>query len=324
MTMDFEDFGYNSLNKGANKKIIALCLSVLFLLVALSVWGYIYATTGSTEEQPVVSTPARTQDTRVFEDLALQARAVYVYDVTSQRPLYSENAFAPLPLASLSKIMTSYLAAQELQDKNIRITGSDLQADGDSGLFENEEWRSGDLIDFTLLVSSNDGARALASAFEAFQSQGSGEKSFVDRMNDTATDLDLTTMRYTNASGLDAEDLTESGGYASARDMTLLVDHVLRESPEVLSVTREEKKIIYSESGIAHEAENTNELVNDIPFLIASKTGFTDLAGGNLVVVFDVGINKPVIATVLGSTKEGRFSDMYKLYRATMEYIQAK
>jgi D-alanyl-D-alanine carboxypeptidase len=48
-----------------------------------------------------------------------------------------------------------------------------------------------------------------------------------------------------------------------------------------------------------------------------SKTGYTDLAGGNLAVVFDAGIGHPVAVVVLGSTKEERFTDVQRLVRAT-------
>ena len=70
-----------------------------------------------------------------------------------------------------------------------------------------------------------------------------------------------------------------------------------------------------------HTATNTNEVVGSIPGLIASKTGFTDLAGGNLVVAFDAGINRPVIISVLGATKDGRFTDMEMLVNASLRAL---
>ena len=51
---------------------------------------------------------------------------------------------------------------------------------------------------------------------------------------------------------------------------------------------------------------------------IASKTGFTDLAGGNLVIAFDAGLSHPIIISVLGSTQEGRFRDVEKLVTASL------
>jgi D-alanyl-D-alanine carboxypeptidase len=52
--------------------------------------------------------------------------------------------------------------------------------------------------------------------------------------------------------------------------------------------------------------------------LVASKTGTTDLAGGNLVVAFDPEIGRPIVISVLGSTEDGRFTDMEKLVSKTL------
>ena len=55
--------------------------------------------------------------------------------------------------------------------------------------------------------------------------------------------------------------------------------------------------------------------------MIASKTGFTNLAGGNLAIVFDAGFMHPIAIVVLGSTIDGRFSDILKLQRAALEKL---
>jgi D-alanyl-D-alanine carboxypeptidase len=54
---------------------------------------------------------------------------------------------------------------------------------------------------------------------------------------------------------------------------------------------------------------------------VFGKTGFTDLAGGNLAIVFEVGPSRPVVAVILGSTQEGRFEDMRALVDHTREAI---
>jgi D-alanyl-D-alanine carboxypeptidase len=58
-----------------------------------------------------------------------------------------------------------------------------------------------------------------------------------------------------------------------------------------------------------------------MPGLLLSKTGYTDLAGGNLVIVFDVGIGHPVAIVVLGSTRDARFTDVEKLMHATLSHF---
>ena len=68
--------------------------------------------------------------------------------------------------------------------------------------------------------------------------------------------------------------------------------------------------------------ENTNKVVDAIGTVLASKTGYTTLAGGNLVVAFDAGVDRPIIVVVLGSTHQGRFYDVLKLVEATRAQLK--
>ena len=70
-----------------------------------------------------------------------------------------------------------------------------------------------------------------------------------------------------------------------------------------------------------HVAVNTDLDIGKIPGLLASKTGFTALAGGNLVVAFDASIGRPIIVVVLGSTEDGRFTDVAQLTSSSLAYI---
>ena len=56
--------------------------------------------------------------------------------------------------------------------------------------------------------------------------------------------------------------------------------------------------------------KNTDEALSYVPGVIVSKTGYTDLAGGNLAIIDDVGLMHPVALVVLGSSYDGRFTDM--------------
>jgi D-alanyl-D-alanine carboxypeptidase len=100
--------------------------------------------------------------------------------------------------------------------------------------------------------------------------------------------------------------------------MAKLFSYVLNEYPTLLEATRYSNIAISSDSAV-HSAQNTNKVIDAIPGVIASKTGFTDLSGGNLVVVFNAGIMKPVVIALLGSSREGRFSDMQALVNATIQ-----
>ncbi|MEX0909775.1 MAG: hypothetical protein WDZ75_00595, partial [Candidatus Paceibacterota bacterium] len=101
-----------------------------------------------------------------------------------------------------------------------------------------------------------------------------------------------------------------------------LLSYSLLEYPSILNHSRFGSHSLVSLNGRNFEAENTNQLTRSIPGLLASKTGYTLQAGGNLAVVVDIGFMRPVVIVVLGSTREGRFADVEKLYEITREYFQ--
>ena len=252
-----------------------------------------------------------------FDEIALEARAAYIWDVKEQRAIYNLNADQKLPLASLAKLMTT-LVAYELLDRNadVRITVDAVRQDGDRGLSDGERFSLQDLTDLTLLTSSNDGAYALAATAAGTFSATNSARAFVDAMNLRAEELGLTQTHFNNTTGLDISEL-ESGAYGTARDISFLMEYLITKNPAIVELTREGNIRIANTSGETHEVENTNKALSAISGLLASKTGYTTLAGGNLIVAFDVGLNHPIVATILGSSYDGRFSDMVKLVEAT-------
>ncbi len=269
--------------------------------------------------------PVTTKDP--YEKLELSAKSVYVWDIQTHRKLYGLNEQDRLPLASITKIMTALVASEKLSsDAHILVTDSDLTEEGDNGLYGQETWKLGDLLKFTLITSSNDGATAIARSVGKYLSTEATmeetKKIFTDQMNEKARVMDLTRTHFFNASGLD-RGTNESGAYGSARDVSMLLEYVFKKYPNLLTPTVNASLNITSEDNIIHRAVNTNEGVAHITGIIGSKTGYTDLAGGNLVVILDVGPNHPVVITVLGSTKEGRFTDVHKLIEATIKKITA-
>jgi len=270
----------------------------------------------ATEEE---TTPVLTVND-FFEPLEIEAEAYAVFNVLSGELVYSKSEELQLPLASLSKVMTAYVASEYLNnDSVVVINPQDLLIEGDSGLLANEKWNFDDIRDFTLVISSNDGSKSLASAVEALNK--TEEVSFIQLMNRKAEDLGLKQTYFLNTSGLDIQEETQSGSYGSAKDMAVLFGHVLLEKPEIFEATTEEEFAIQSLDSIEHIAVNTNQTVRSITGLIGSKTGFTDLAGGNLVIAYDAGLMQPYVIAVLGSSKEGRFTDVAKLHKATGEFI---
>lgn len=264
-----------------------------------------------------------------FTSLALGAKSVYVWDINAHKKLYSINEHGVLPLASVTKMMMALVAVETIPtDTKITIAPVDLLEEGDSGLLAGEHWKLADLLRFTLVTSSNDGASAIASVAGArilgasSTDPFSDKKLFIQKMNDKAAAIGLTQTSFHSESGLDLDSVT-SGAYGTTRDMAILFEYILHKHPELFTATTYGKIDVTSDSNIVHHVANTNEGVAAVTGIIGSKTGYTDLAGGNLVVVVDIGINHPVVIAVLGSTRDGRFTDVEKLIGATVKEISA-
>jgi D-alanyl-D-alanine carboxypeptidase (penicillin-binding protein 5/6) len=273
-----------------------------------------------TREKIDVPTPSAEEDP-AFQNVKITGKAAYVWDVANQRVLFKKNESDQLPLASVTKLMTA-LIAQELLDESesVRINDVAIRQDGNSGLSEGEVFERLTLNDLTLMSSSNDGAFALAVAAGAVLSESDPANAFVQAMNIRAEEIGLSETYFKNPTGLDIS-TTEGGAYGTARDMAFLMEYIVLNEPDILTYTREIEANIYDESGVPHDAENTNYYIEDIPGLIGSKTGYTDLAGGNLVIAFDAGLNRPVIISVLGSTRQSRFTDVLTLVEETQKYV---
>jgi D-alanyl-D-alanine carboxypeptidase len=263
-----------------------------------------------------------------YETLDLEAVSYIVYDVYADTVLASKRADESRPIASLTKIMTSLVAVEsKAMDAQVPITTYALDTEGDSGLVPNERWRLRDLVSFTMLTSSNDGAEALASAVGGLlhstpevAPEYKYVDTFVDRMNLRAQELGLSTTYFRNPTGLDTTGGKE-GGMGSAKDMAKLMAYAWEHAPEVFEATGERTQQYVSIDGSVHVAHNTNSEVEEVYGVLGSKTGYTDIAGGNLGVLYDSSFGHPIVVVVLGSSREGRFTDVQTLIDATYEYI---
>jgi len=310
-----------NINNTDNQKLINFAL-FLILIISLVTLVSLYTSRGVRHYGPNAPVVVHTN---VFENTSLVAKSAIVYDIKNKKVVYEKNADEPLALASVTKILTAVTALDRLEYSNvITIKKEFLLWEGDTGLRTDEVWSFKDLLDFSLVASSNDGTAAIAAAAGAVANR-EGDNSldhatFIINMNEKAASIGMKTSKFYNETGLDLLDGT-NGGYASARDLATLFEYTLRNHPEVFEATREQLLSVTSESNIAHKAQNTNSSVNAIPNLIGSKTGFTDIAGGNLGIIFDAGIDRPIAVIVLSSTYEGRFADIESLIQKTLESI---
>lgn len=262
--------------------------------------------------QPAAAVVAVTPAPNAYAGMHLTGHAAIVYDLSTGETLYAQDADRSLPLASLTKLLTLYAAVGVLQDQSpVTITPTALAQDGDYGFTEGETFAFKDIARLALVASSNDAAEAIAEAAATSKNVTGAQL-----MANAAANAGLTNTRAENGTGLDLN-TQEAGAYGSAHDVAILASKLLAKSPDIAESTIEPSITIRSNAGVAHTLPNTNQDVVRVPGILLSKTGFTDIAGGNLVVVYDAAIGHPVAVVILGSTREGRFTDVANLIQAT-------
>ena len=306
---------------GVATLVLVFFASASITLAYLSAGGEI----ASAESQTAAAASISVEDP--FASVSLIAEGAYVLDLTTDRVLYSKNPDTQLALASLVKVPL-VLAVSEVLEPTAEITVPPHTTPDGAGIRipSGLRFEARDLANFTLVASSNEGASILTEAVEGtlrtkypLATQGSAA---LWRMNDIAKNLGLSNMVFLNTNGLD-ESGTQAGAYGSARDVALLFGYAAQTAPAWFEHTSRDAIVIRAKTGETIPAVNTDEALPAVPGIIMGKTGYTELAGGNLAVVFEVGPAHPVVAVVMRSTQDGRFSDMKKLVAATVAAIAA-
>ena len=287
---------------------------VLFVLLLIFLGGVIKGPffPKDNTSQKVVSEPI-VYNQSVFDQANIKAKAYIVYDIVDKTVIAKRNETTAYPLASLTKIMTAVTALTH-NGTSTPITIKSTSIDGayDLGLKKGQIWTLEELLKYTLLFSSNDGAQAVADAF-------GGTSVFVEQMNTTSASLGLRLV-FTDPAGLDKGE--KLGGEGSAHDMALLFAHARKMFPEILDATGKTRGTFIADTGKVIGIPNTNQEIEKMFGAEASKTGFTDDAGGNLAIIVDISLGHPVAIVVLGSTREERFSDIETLYNLTKKSLK--
>lgn len=231
-----------------------------------------------------------------------RATAAFVLDEKTGTVLLAKNADEALPPASLSKLMTLYIAFEAVRDGRLRMdeelpVSAHANSFGGSTLFlrQGERVSVEDLIRGIIVLSGNDACVVLA---EALSPDGS-EAGFARMMTQRAQQLGMTNSVFKNSSGWPA-----AGHVMSMRDLTLLARHIIEDFPEFYPMFAE-KEFLFD------EAESSNRF-NRNPLLALGigadglKTGHTQEAGYGLVGSAKQG-DRRVIFTITGlDTAEAR------------------
>ncbi|MDA0961992.1 MAG: serine hydrolase [Proteobacteria bacterium] len=212
-------------------------------------------------------------------------------DARTGEILHSRNADTRLHPASLTKMMTLYIAFEAVKngeislDTQVRISQkAAAEQPSKLGLKPGQKIALRYLIRAAAVRSANDAATAIAEAIEG------SEAAFARRMTATAKALGMTRTTFKNAHGL-----TEAGHLSTARDMTIMGRRLLYDYPQYYNLFSRRS----THAGIREVSNTNNRLLDAYRGADGIKTGYTRAAGFNLVASAQRG-NERVIATVFG------------------------
>lgn len=231
------------------------------------------------------------------------AKSWMLYDVTSGQALASQNADLRIEPASLTKIMTAYLAFQAIKEKRLALdqtvvpTNVVLKVKSDeSRMFiePNKPVSVQDLLMGLIVQSGNDAALALAEAV------GGSEEGFVAMMNREAQRMGLKGTHFTNTDGI-----PDPEHYTTAVDLATLTTRLIKDFPEYYSMYSQ-KEFTYNKI----KQPNRNRLLYIDPTVDGVKTGHTKSAGYCLISSAQRPLtnvpngNRRLVSIVIGTTSE--------------------
>lgn len=286
------------------KKLTAIMLAVMLILPAT---GY----AAEKKKKPVAE---------------IYSKNSILVDQKTGRVITEKDPDKQVPLASISKVMTFYVAQDAIKNgevkrddlvtinkKMLKVSGSTMH------LKEGEKVRFNELLKGLMIVSANDGAVAIASHV----CKGDVD-AFVERMNAKAKELGMKNTYFINPNGLPIYDWTKKDGdpkqnHSTARDIATMTKNLLDDY--------EEETMAITDCKLDHDHSrdfnyyNTNPLLHMHSNVDGLKTGYTDLAGYCLVFTDKMNsdgksdIDNRMIGVVMGNwCKEDRVRSANALY----------
>ena len=235
---------------------------------------------------------------------ALTSKSYLLVDFQSQQVIASKNPQERIEPASLTKLMTAYVAFDALRQKRVTLTQSVTVSD--------KAWRAAgsrmfleagstasieELLQGMIVQSGNDASIALA------EGVAGSEPAFVDQMNREAVRLGLKNSRFANVTGL-----PNPQHYSTAEDLALLSAAIIREFPQYFPMYKMREFRYHNITQY-----NRNRLLGRDPFVDGMKTGYTESAGFCMVATA-LRDDRRLIAVVLDAGSEnGRAAEAQKL-----------
>lgn len=239
--------------------------------------------------------------------IRIASSSLLVMDEATSDILLSKNADVAMPIASITKLMTTLvvLEAHQPLDELIEITHEDRVVEPTSRLAVGTVLTREDLIHLALMSSENRAANALA------RNMPGGFPAAIEAMNMKAAEIGMKRAYFADATGLSSQNI------ASPADLTRLVSEASR-NPLIREFSTTPSFYVPSKTGMI-EYRNTNSLVGQPGWdIVLQKTGYTSAAGRCLVMKTLVQ-DRPVIMVLMNSVgKLTRVADASRI-RTWME-----
>lgn len=221
----------------------------------------------------------------------LEAKSAVLMNMTTGRILYARSADDQIPPASITKVLTLYIVDEAIREgrvhprDTVKISRKAGQTGGSKMFVQaGSQIPLGELLKGVAVVSANDAAVAVAEHI------GGNVERFVERMNQKARELGMTSSTFRNPNGLPAQ-----GQVTTARDMLILAHDYLVRFPESLDIHSLQQ---FTYRNITQH--NRNALLWSYPNADGLKTGWIVKSGYHLIATAKRWDNR-LIAVVMGA-----------------------
>ncbi len=247
--------------------------------------------------------------------------AVLITPEGDKKTLFKKNISQRRPIASLTKLMTALIVQETYSpDQIFNISKEAVKQEEEKGKLKiGENLSLKELLHIMLIESSNDAAWAIAEGRVIGQEDFLGKERFVELMNLKAKEIGLKNTSFINPTGLDGFE-----NYSTSEDLVKFAHYLIENYPQIFEITKKQSyEVLNPDSSLHHFiSENTNKLLGEIPGIIGGKTGFTDEAGGCILLILRGEDGSCFLNVILGTkSSESRFQEMKKLVDFCKETI---
>jgi len=250
----------------------------------------------------------------------VRAKALYCLDCSSNKVMLAQNITEPMPIASITKLLTAMVAIDEMKLDAIVEAPKDIREVPKQrvGIRPGDLFTVRDLLHGMLIESGNDCAEALARSYPK-----GGRSGFIQAMNRKAHLLGAASTKVYTPSGLDAQVYlgrrdgrdfdTRRANVASAEDVALLARRAFQ-YPLIRQISSMKTYTMHTRNTVPRDyplVSNDKLLDRSLP-VAGAKTGYTNMAGKCIVALFK-NQGKEHMVVVLNTAKH--FKAAEKIYR---------